>query len=876
MPRVALLPALLWVLTSWALDVTTAWRVREAHSHSKTRNLDSVYMNPQSSVALRVGAAGTLLSSWILNDCNIQHFSDGGLLVTGHKCEDIPIVNMTSWPVPATEIALYHTSVTSLQPNAYHAYGPISQVTKLEIIQNKIYAIKPHAFNGFPNVTFLSLSDNPIKFLSSESFRGLDSLKVLVLFRTRLHEFSTVIASVNPGVLPKLEILNLGNTALHRIDEHDLVPMENSSLKHIQFHLCDNLAYIHPQALKPLKHLEGFYLRDNLNMKVENIIDVISNITQETFRIIDVSQPVYKAVPYRILESVARTAAEVIIFIRMTDYTVTKDSFPPMNRVKCLVLESGKIREFKANALQNLPNLEEVSFRRNLFLGVPPGLLAPRIKFLDLSGYDRGFVQLDLPDYVFSKMVNLREMYLRYKALPSLTEFTFWGLKNLETLDMKQCSIDSLPQGVFHHLTNLKHLDLSDNPVFRIGSTFSPHIFQGMTNLNSLILSNTKISDMAKAVSFSDLTSLEYLDVSNNSIVTVPKEVFISGVNLKHLDLSRNIIDRWSPLPSSLMNLQILDLSSNRLRHFRTDVINGFNRLRTLDVSKNPFACTCGITPFLEWTKTSNVTLINLAYEELHSCSEPRDMAGRHIRSVLPHLQKICKPTILISIMCVAILVLVFVILLVSGYIYRRRFELWLQTQSAMSSSANRAYIYDAFVSYSNSDTQWVISRLLPQLECSTISNLKLCVYDRDFVAGRNISECILDSIKHSRKIILVLSNSFLQSPWCRFETDLAQYTLLEENRDAFILLKISRLDETLLSPKLNYLLKTRVHLSWTQTPKEELAFFSKLHKALVDTRPKSHLEKSIFPTAHTPSVVPFFTRKLGIFRKLKKSAGLV
>ncbi|EEC05722.1 toll, putative [Ixodes scapularis] len=492
MPRVALLPALLWVLTSWALDVTTAWRVREAHSHSKTRNLDSVYMNPQSSVALRVGAAGTLLSSWILNDCNIQHFSDGGLLVTGHKCEDIPIVNMTSWPVPATEIALYHTSVTSLQPNAYHAYGPISQVTKLEIIQNKIYAIKPHAFNGFPNVTFLSLSDNPIKFLSSESFRGLDSLKVLVLFRTRLHEFSTVIASVNPGVLPKLEILNLGNTALHRIDEHDLVPMENSSLKHIQFHLCDNLAYIHPQALKPLKHLEGFYLRDNLNMKVENIIDVISNITQETFRIIDVSQPVYKAVPYRILESVARTAAEVIIFIRMTDYTVTKDSFPPMNRVKCLVLESGKIREFKANALQNLPNLEEVSFRRNLFLGVPPGLLAPRIKFLDLSGYDRGFVQLDLPDYVFSKMVNLREI----------------------------------------------------------------------------------------------------------------------------------------------------------------------------------------------------------------------------------------------------------------------------------------AYIYDAFVSYSNSDTQWVISRLLPQLECSTISNLKLCVYDRDFVAGRNISECILDSIKHSRKIILVLSNSFLQSPWCRTDSE--------------------------------------------------------------------------------------------------------
>ncbi|KAH9374061.1 hypothetical protein HPB48_005330 [Haemaphysalis longicornis] len=268
------------------------------------------------------------------------------------------------------------------------------------------------------------------------------------------------------------------------------------------------------------------------------------------------------------------------------------------------------------------------------------------------------------------------------------------------------------------------------------------------------------------------------MDLSNNSVSVLPNDFFKSSHNIEHLDLSNNLIETWQPAPSSFEKLRSLDLS----------------------VNKHP--------QFLTWLTETNVTVRYRAYQQLYACHEPFELGGRVISSVESLLLRTCKPTVLVSVVCVGIVILVFTSLLVAGYIHRRRFDRWLRSRSAASAVAGRVYLYDAFVSYSNSDTQWVISRLLPQLECSSIGNLKLCVYDRDFLAGRNISECILDSIKHSRKIILVLSNSFLQSPWCKFETDLAQYTLLEENRDAFILLKISRLDETLLSPKLNYLLK--------------------------------------------------------------------
>lgn len=834
-------------------------------SHSRVRTLDSLYISPQFAVALTVGR-GKLLAAWFRNNCGLQHTSDGGLVITGHQCYDVPTVDMSSWAVPASGIAMYLTSVRYLSERSFAGYGPVHHVHRLEILQNKITNIRRRSFVGFSNVTFLSLADNPIKFLSGEAFVGLDSLKVLVLFRTWLHEFSTVVAAVSPHVLPSLEILNLGGTQIWRIEEYDLVPMENSSLKHLQINLCDMLTFMHPHALKPLKHLEGFYFRDNLNMPLDNIIDVITNITQETFRVIDVSQPVSKTATYTILQAVSRTTAEIVIFIRLTDATLTKDFFPLMPRVKCIVLESGKIRDFKPKAVANLPNLEEISFVRNQFLGIPSGILEPRLKVLDLSGYDRGFIQLDVPDYVFGKMSNLRELYLRYKALPSLTEYTFWGLVSLENLDLKKCSIDSLPEGVFKHLIKLKHIDLSRNPIFRPGSSVNMRAFQGISSLKTLILSDTKLTDLSTSLSFGDLAGLEYMDLSNNSISALPDDFFKSSHNLEHLNLRQNFIESWKPDKSSITKLKSLDLSLNKLQYFNRDALRSFDRLHILDLSENVFSCTCGIRPFLEWLRGTNVTVRYLPYTTLYTCGDPLEMDGKAILTVDSLLQRTCKPTLLVSIVCVGIVILVIISLLVAGYIYRRRFDRWLRSQSTARSAASKVYLYDAFVSYSNSDTQWVISRLLPQLECSTIGNLKLCVYDRDFVAGRNISECILESIKQSRKIILVLSNSFLQSPWCKFETDLAQYTLLEENRDAFILLKISRLDETLLSPKLNYLLKTRIHLSWSQSPKEEVVFFNKLHKALTDDRTRPLCEQS------APAAAP----KLLFFKKVKRKANLV
>ena len=115
-------------------------------------------------------------------------------------------------------------------------------------------------------------------------------------------------------------------------------------------------------------------------------------------------------------------------------------------------------------------------------------------------------------------------------------------------------------------------------------------------------------------------------------------------------------------------------------------------------------------------------------------------------------------------------------------------------------------------------------------------NRIKLCVYERDFIAGKQISDCITESIRNSRKVILVVSKNFAQSAWCRFETDLAHHVLVDQNRDGLILIKLEELNTEFLektAPQLHFLLKTRIYLQWSEDKKEQLVFWKKLHSAL-------------------------------------------
>jgi hypothetical protein len=145
-------------------------------------------------------------------------------------------------------------------------------------------------------------------------------------------------------------------------------------------------------------------------------------------------------------------------------------------------------------------------------------------------------------------------------------------------------------------------------------------------------------------------------------------------------------------------------------------------------------------------------------------------------------------------------------------------------------------YQYDAFVSYSNEDRNFVV-RLVAMLE-NYEPFLKLCVYERDFEIGSVISESVLQSVALSRRTLLVISDAFARSQWCRWELQLAEnhrLFLRDENEggDSLIMIKLGEVTETHRTPTLKYLLRTRVYLEWDSEPSKQRQFWDKLRTAL-------------------------------------------
>ncbi|CAG2234750.1 unnamed protein product [Mytilus edulis] len=69
------------------------------------------------------------------------------------------------------------------------------------------------------------------------------------------------------------------------------------------------------------------------------------------------------------------------------------------------------------------------------------------------------------------------------------------------------------------------------------------------------------------------------------------------------------------------------------------------------------------------------------------------------------------------------------------------------------------------------------------------------CIADRDFEPGKFIFENIENSFRKSSKILLVITNNFVSSYWCQFETNQALLESMESRKDCIIPLYLEECD---------------------------------------------------------------------------------
>ncbi|XP_069695650.1 leucine-rich repeat-containing protein 38-like [Periplaneta americana] len=145
------------------------------------------------------------------------------------------------------------------------------------------------------------------------------------------------------------------------------------------------------------------------------------------------------------------------------------------------------------------------------------------------------------------------------------------------------------------------------------------------TRTERLYLQNTSLATL-EANTFSQLSELSLLDLSENFLRTLDYRSFNNLTNLVFLYLNNNNLTSLTDgrLFQPLINLKYLRLHDNQIERLYVDVLIPLTKLKSLILYVNPFICDCHLFPTIQWCqkKIPGITA---------SCKYPKDYLWNQI-----------------------------------------------------------------------------------------------------------------------------------------------------------------------------------------------------------------------------------------------------
>ncbi|KAL0865515.1 hypothetical protein Bca101_044633 [Brassica carinata] len=209
--------------------------------------------------------------------------------------------------------------------------------------------------------------------------------------------------------------------------------------------------------------------------------------------------------------------------------------------------------------IYNLTKLSYLDLSYNNFIGTIPSSLLTMPSLLNLDLRQNGL--RDPPENLNSSSSSrLERIYLGRNLFSGRILEPISKLVKLTSLDLSFLNMIYPINIVFSPLKSLEYLDLSGNSLSR-HNTSSDH---ALPKLTELTLSNCNIFEFPKFIM--TLQSLEYLDLSWNNLLRLNTSSGQALPTLIRLYLSNCYIVEFPKISKILPNLQHLDLSNNRLK----------------------------------------------------------------------------------------------------------------------------------------------------------------------------------------------------------------------------------------------------------------------------------------------------------------------
>lgn len=230
----------------------------------------------------------------------------------------------------------------------------------------------------------------------------------------------------------------------------------------------------------------------------------------------------------------------------LTRDKVIFDGFNPDDTF--LELEQQEFTEIEPKAFDTFIYLEFLSLANNSVTELPPNPFTKltRLRQVKLNNNLLTTISEDLFKYnTLLDVVNLSFNQLVNVAFPQ-------HLSSVRILNLQNNQIKALRSQIFAGFKNLQYLDLSNNLL-----TTLPELFiapGSATELIDLRLQNNQLQTLP-AQAFANLQKLEFLNLADNQLTELSPQFFAALPNLKTLIVGRNLIKRL-PNPINLPNLE--------------------------------------------------------------------------------------------------------------------------------------------------------------------------------------------------------------------------------------------------------------------------------------------------------------------------------
>lgn len=769
------------------------------------------------------------------------------------------------------------------------------QLKELFLYKNKLKTLPNNVFKSLPSLAVLDLSENQLMSVPADIFLGLSQLKHIRLrgnwLRTLPKELFSYTLNLQEIDLSFNRFMEpLPETLLHGLKKLEIFKLEDCNITFFHetfFESCPNITNLELQYNKLTTLPENIFrnniLLKGLNLNFNSISVLQENLLPNQKYLVQLSffQNNISLIPNGFFNN-ARSI-KTLVLGQNNIQSITKDLFRNLpslekidlnkNNLTCFELDLNKDIKYIDLSYNNLTEMPAISWQNHLKLENLDlqynKLTSFSIPILYSTSKGNPFINVAHNNIKNVNVSNVLIYDTHLQKLPpgeseSYVATTVSLNSNPFTCDCRLYDFfDYLKRSNAAHkksvqFSMIQSIACHDPPIYRNKSIIhmepSEFTCDIAENCSSPCHCYIRAQDVSIIVNCSDhkLRKLPPNIPYNTRILHFQRNLLINMTgfdntqwnNLTHIFLNNNQImslDNWIIPP----NLTAVSFAGNRIRHL-PDVFMNFTSGKEefrMNLSSNPWTCNCSTMNFKKWL-VEHYKMVEDASKIL--CAERQKQNNSLVRvSILTIPDDLMCPLddwpyrvqiITIATVCAILALSLFIVSVlyyrnkqtVIAYIYIHMHPFFICFFNEEDIDEDKPF--DAFVAYGHDDCD-VAHKLVDELE----PHFQLCIHERNWIAGNQISWNILNSVHNSRRTILVISKQFLESMWFQVEFHTAYFQMLEDKIDRLIIIVKGELPpKETLDKELLYLLSTKTYLIW-----EERWFWEKLRYAMPHKKPQ-------------------------------------